>query len=130
MSRIAIPDYRKKQRIITIDKTPAKDLIAYGDCCVEGSRIFDALDFYQGANHTAGLEAIRKTAEASGDVMLFQQVMKAMGVPITADVWDAVGRQALSLGKYAFALHAFENSGNDSLREEVREIMRGNERVS
>jgi hypothetical protein len=130
MSRSTIPDYQKKQRVINVERSPAKDLIAYGDRCLETGRIFDALDFYQGAKHLPGLEKIKESAEASGDVMLFQQVMKAMGMTITADAWDAIGRKAMAQGKYTFSLHAFESSGNDALREEAGEIMRSNGQVS
>ena len=130
MSRIVIPDYQKKQRIINIDRTPAKDLVAYGDRCLEADRIFDALDFYQAAKHTPGLEKIRESAESSGDVMMFQQVMKALGVTITEDAWAGIGRRAVTLGKYAFGVYAFEKSGRDSLRDEAREIIKRDGQVS
>lgn len=127
MNRINIPDFQKKQRILYIDRRPAKELITYGDNYLATGRLFDAVDCYQRANHTSGLEKIREIAESAGDTMLFQQVMKALVRTIPEDEWDRIGQQALSLKKYAFSLYAFEKSGNESMRERVKEIIQTQE---
>jgi len=62
--------------------------------------------------------------------MLFQQVIKALGVTITEDAWADIGRRAMALGKSAFGAYAFEKSGHDSLRDEAREIMKSDGLVS
>jgi len=126
-----LPSYREKQRILYIDHRSERDLIAYGDAFLEAGKISDAVEFYQRANYTAGLEKIRDMAEQSGDVMLFQQVMKPLKQTVSDEAWNEIGKRALDLKKYAFALHAFENSNNITMVEEIKTTMisKGNEQL-
>ncbi len=118
-----LPDYREKQKILYIDRQSDKDLLTYGDSCLESGRISDAIDFYQKANHLQGLEKIREMAEAIGDTMAFQYVLKALKRNPTGDDWDRVGQRAFELKKYTFAFHAFQNSNNTVKIEEVKKMM-------
>jgi tetratricopeptide (TPR) repeat protein len=118
-----LPDYREKQKILYIDRQSDKDLLAYGDRCMESGRISDAIDFYQKANHLPGLEKIREMAEATGDTMSFQYVLKALKRNPTEDDWNRVGHRAFELKKYTFAFHAFQKSNNTVKIEEVKKMM-------
>ncbi len=122
-----LPSYREKQRILYIDHRSERDLVAYGDAFLEAGKIFDAVECYQRANYTAGLEKIRDMAKQSGDVMLFQQVMKPLKQTVSDDAWNEIGQRALDLKKYAFALHAFENSNNIMMIEQIKITMTSKE---
>jgi hypothetical protein len=126
-----LPSYREKQRILYIDHRSERDLIAYGDAFLDAGKISDAVEFYQRANYTSGLEKIRDMAEQSGDVMLFQQVMKPLKQTVSDEAWNEIGKRALDLKKYSFALHAFENSNNITMVEEIKTTMisKGNEQL-
>jgi len=117
-----LPDYREKQKILYIDARSADELTAYGDRYLAANRIFDALEFYQKAKHRPGLEKMRETAIATGDVMLFEQAAKALHGEDTTEEWPRIGRQALALGKHAFARHAFERTGDNAMLEEIKRI--------
>lgn len=127
-----LPSYREKQRILYIDHRSERDLIAYGDSFLEAGKISDAIEFYQKANYTAGLEKIRSMAEQSGDVMLFQQVLKPLKQHASDEAWNEIGRRALDSKNYAFALHAFENGHNITMVEQIRKIItsRENEQIA
>jgi hypothetical protein len=118
-----LPDYREKQKILYIDRQSEKDLLVYGDSYLESGRTSDAADFYQKANHLPGLGKIRDMAEATGDIMTFLYVLKALKRNPTEDDWNRVGQRALELKKYTFALHAFQKSENTVKVEEVRKMM-------
>jgi len=122
-----LPSYREKQRILYIDHRSERDLIAYGDAFLEAGKISDAIEFYQKANYTAGLEKIRDIAEESGDVMLFQQVLKPLKQTVSDDAWNEIGKRALDKKKYAFALHAFGNGNNITMVEQIKKIMMSQE---
>lgn len=128
MSR-KLPNYRDKQYTLYIKQYPDKDLIAYGDAFLEAGKISDAIDFYQKANYVQGLEKIKGIAELSGDVMLLQQVLKPLKQPIDEETWAAVGKRALELKKYFFALYAFEKSNNDSMVGRIKEIIKSEDAV-
>lgn len=122
-----LPNYQDKQRIIYIDTRSERDLIAYGDAFFEAGKMFDAIEYYQKANYTPGLEKIKGMAEQSGDVMLFQQVLKPLKQHVLDDTWNAIGGRAFELKKYSFALHAFEKSSNSTMAEQIKKIMMSKE---
>lgn len=127
MSKI-LPNYQEKQRILYIDHKSVRDLIAYGDVFLEAGKMFDAIEFYQRVNYSEGLEKIKGMAEHSGDVMLFQQVLKLLKQHVSDDTWNAIGTRAFDLKKYSFALHAFEKSNNSTMAEKIKKIMMTKER--
>jgi hypothetical protein len=127
MSKI-LPNYQEKQRILYIDHKSVRDLIAYGDAFLEAGKMFDAIEFYQRVNYSEGLEKIKGMAEHSGDVMLFQQVLKPLKQHVSDDTWNAIGTRAFDLKKYSFALHAFEKSNNSTMAEKIKKIMMTKER--
>jgi hypothetical protein len=127
MSKI-LPNYQEKQRILYIDHKSVRDLIAYGDAFLEAGKMFDAIEFYQRVNYSEGLEKIKDMAEHSGDVMLFQQVLKPLKQHVSDDTWNAIGTRAFDLKKYSFALHAFEKSNNSTMAEKIKKIMMTKER--
>ncbi len=117
----SLPNYREKQHILYIEKRSEHDLIAYGDALVAAGKISDAIEFYQKANYITGLEKIKELAEQSGDVMLFQQVLKPLKQTASDETWNMIGGRAYALNKYSFALHAFEKSNNIEMIERVNE---------
>jgi len=127
MSKI-LPNYQEKQRILYIDHKSVHDLIAYGDAFLEAGKMFDAIEFYQRVNYSEALEKIKGMAEHSGDVMLFQQVLKPLKQHVSDDTWNAIGTRAFDLKKYSFALHAFEKSNNSTMAEKIKKIMMTKER--
>jgi hypothetical protein len=127
MSKI-LPNYQEKQRILYIDHKSVRDLIAYGDAFLEAGKMFDAIEFYQRVNYSEGMEKIKGMAEHSGDVMLFQQVLKPLKQHVSDDTWNAIGTRAFDLKKYSFALHAFEKSNNSTMAEKIKKIMMTKER--
>ncbi len=117
----------EKQKILYRDNTSLTELIAYGDKYLEVGRISDAIDFYQKANHIKGLEKIKDMTVADGDVMEFQHALKALNKNASIEEWNRIGKQALELKKYTFAIHAFEKGENSSMAEKTKEtILEGN----
>lgn len=122
-----LPDYREKQRILYIDNRSQTELIAYGNAFLEAGKVSDALEFYAKANDMHGLEKIRDIAESSGDVMLFQSVLKALKKNPSEKDWNFIGEKAFALRKYTFALHAFEKGKNESMTNRIKGILKTQE---
>lgn len=125
MKKTTIPDYREKQHLLYAARASERDIIALGDRYREADRIADAFECYQRATHRAGLETIREWAEAAGDVMLYQQALKALNQAASPQDWDRIGQQALTLGKYGFSLYAFAKSENVAMIEKTRKLISG-----
>jgi len=125
-----IPDYREKQKLLYIDRTPPADLIRIGDAYYKAGRISDAVDFYEKAGYTQGLEKIREDAIRDGDTMAYQHVLRALRREASPEEWDRIGRRAFELRKWNFALYAFEKGGNTDLFNKTREIISGRDHHS
>jgi DNA-directed RNA polymerase beta' subunit len=118
-----LPDYKEKQKVLYIDATPAKTLISFGERYLKEDRVSDAIEFFQKAAYREGLEKILATAVENGDVMDFQQILKALGRDATHAEWEHMGQRALALQKYTFALQAFEESKNEKEIERVKKMI-------
>ena len=123
MSNLRLPDYRTKQKILYIDKNNENALQNYGDSFFEEGRLSDALDFYQKANYTVGLQKIKDLAFDNGDVMLWELAAKALKLELKPADWEAVGQKAIALKKYSFARHALEKANNEEMLNSLQKIM-------
>ena len=118
-----MPNYKEKQKVLYKDNAPPATLIAYGDKCLEGGRISDAIDLFQKANYIEGLEKIKDIGIIEGDVMGYQHTLNALDKKgASCEEWNRIGERALELKKYTFAIHAFEKSENVTMVEKVKEL--------
>jgi hypothetical protein len=120
-------DYHIKQKILYVDKTTPEILQNYGDLFFTEGNFSDALDFYQKAKFTEGLQKIKNAALENGDVMLFLRAAKALNLELTTADWESIGKAAMSLKKYLFARHALEKANNEELLSALSQIMQAEE---
>jgi hypothetical protein len=118
-----LPDYRLKQKILYIDNTSPDVLHDYGNLFLEDGCVSDALDFYQKANYSEGIEKIKDIALSTGDVMLFQRAAKALNIEIKQADWEIISQEAVSLKKYNFAKYALEKTDNQEGLNSILKIM-------
>jgi tetratricopeptide (TPR) repeat protein len=124
VKRPDIPDYRKKQALLYIQKSAAADLTVYGNLFLAAGRMADALEFFEAAADREGLEKLRTWAEREGDFMIYLNCGKALREEPTPDGWARIGRAALAKGKLRFAREAAVRSGDPALLEDVEQSLR------
>ena len=122
-----LPDYRLKQKILYVDHTGTETFKNYGDLFFSEGNFSDALDFYQKANFSEGLQKIKSAACESGDVMLFGLAAKALDIELKTTDWENIGRIALGFKKYLFARHALGKANNEELLNSLAKIMEAEE---
>lgn len=127
MSLRKLPDYRLKQKILYIDKTPAATLISYGDLYLEGGALSDALDFYTKASHQAGMQKIKDLALEKGDAFLFRGAAKSLNIELRDADWKDVARRAMDQKKYLFARQALENAHDAEALNALAAVMKAEE---
>jgi hypothetical protein len=123
MSKFSLPDYSSKQKILYVDKTNPDVLKNYGDMLLEEGMLSDALEFYQKANNSDGLQKIKDGALDRGDVMLFLQSAKALNIELTPADWEGIAQKAIELKKYSFAQQALKKANNDGMLNSLKKIM-------
>lgn len=124
MKKDKLPTYLEKQKLLYLKETPAEVLINIGNQLFEQGHYMDALDFYRKCHNNEGLERIRQVAMEQGDFFLFQKFIETHGEGPPPAAWEKLGGQAISLGKYLFALNAFEKANNDIMTKKVRELIK------
>jgi len=127
LSSRKLPDYRLKQKILYIDKTPAGALISYGDLYLEDGALSDALDFYTKASHQAGMQKIKDLALEQGDAFLFRGAAKSLNIELRNTDWEEIARRAIDQKKYLFARHALENAHNAEALNALAAAMKAEE---
>ena len=90
---------------------------------MEEGWLSDALEFYQKAAHYTSLTKIKDMALSNGDVMLFQQAAKVLGMEIKPADRESIAEKAVELKKYFFAKHALQKANNEEKLKTLREIM-------
>ncbi len=123
MAKAKLPDYKEKQKILYRDNTSPSALADYGDKYLDAERISDAIDFYQKANHIEGLKKIKELAIEDGDVFEFQHILNALNTDASGEEWNTIGKKALELKKYTFAIHAFEKGGNKTMVDKIKGLL-------
>ena len=124
VKRPDIPDYRKKQALLYIQKSATADLTVYGNRFLAAGRMADALEFFEAAADREGLEKLRTWAEGEGDFMIYLNCGKALREEPTPDGWARIGRAALAKGKLRFAWEAATRSGETALLEDIEHRLR------
>ncbi|MRR16297.1 MAG: hypothetical protein EG826_07555 [Deltaproteobacteria bacterium] len=127
MSLRKLPDYRLKQKILYIDKTPAATLISYGDLYMEDGALSDALDFYTKASHRTGMQKIKDLALEKGDAFLFRGAAKSLNIELRDADWKDLGRRAMDQKKYLFARQALENAHDAEALNALAAVMKAEE---
>jgi tetratricopeptide (TPR) repeat protein len=124
-----LPDYRLKQKLLYVDIPDAEALRNYGDLFSAEGNYSDALDFYQKALFTEGLQKIKDEALNSGDVMLFLRAAKMLNLELRPAEWQNIGQRAIDLKKYSFAKHALEKASNEDLLDSLKKIVEAEEQL-
>lgn len=102
-----LPHCLKKRRLLNDQELSPTLCRDYGNKFLNLGWHEDALEFLLRGNDSQGLEKIKAHAVETGDAYLLARLGKH-----APEVWQRLGQQARSLGKYAFARKAFELAGD------------------
>lgn len=95
----------EKQKIL-YGKLPQAELEAWGDFYLEQGRIYDALDFYEKAQASARIRALRERAVKDGNQFLFQRTLVLLADEATASEVDLLTSRASTSGRETYARRA------------------------
>lgn len=123
MPKEALPDYKSKQQLLYAKNARPAELEAMGKRFLQAGWLYDAIDFFQRAQSSAGLEMVREAALHDGDVFLLRRVLKASGQEGTDQLWQQAGEEARRRGKLEFALEAFRLAGDRKAMDEIYQML-------
>jgi len=127
MAKSDLPDLKHKQKLLYTEDTQPADLIAQGQRYRDAGWLNDAIDFWQRAGHSEGLQQIQMTAVEQGDAFLFNRCLRALDEEAPGSAWQELADRALQLGKLQFAREGYRMSGDRKAMERIEQQMQPTE---
>lgn len=118
-----LPGCLKKRRLLNDSELKRELCREYGEKFLADGWWEDALEFFQKAGDSQGLEKIKKHCLATGDAYLLSR----LGVGQDQKTWRQLAEQALDLGKLRFARRAYELAGDPDKAAMVEGLIAGAE---
>ena len=103
-----LPACLKKRRLLNEKELRPELCREYGEKFLAQDWWEDALEFFQRAGDSQGLEKIKEHCLKTGDAYLLGR----LGVSQDAKTWRQLAEQALDLGKLRFARRAYQLAGD------------------
>jgi hypothetical protein len=118
-----LPGCLKKRRLLNEPELKPELCREYGEKFLAQGWWEDALEFFQKAGDSQGLEKIKNHCLATGDAYLLGR----LGVGQDPQTWRQLAEQALDLGKLRFARRAYELAGDPDKAAMVGGLIAGAE---
>jgi hypothetical protein len=118
-----LPGCLKKRRLLNEPALKSELCREYGEKFLALGWWEDALEFFQKAGDSQGLEVIKNHCLETGDAYLLGR----LGVGQDPQTWRQLAEQALDLGKLRFARRAYELAGDPDKAAMVEGLIAGAE---
>jgi tetratricopeptide (TPR) repeat protein len=113
MAKRELPTLLEKRTKLYGDaELPPEHLIRRGDAYFQAEQHTAAIAFYSKAKHRPGLEKAKALALESGNAFLLMEIARAHPDMVSNEEWIALGRRAEELGKFQYAITAYEASAH------------------
>lgn len=107
-----IPDYRQRQKILYIDKTPLQELGMFADMLLAERRYSEAFDYLERMGDTNRLRSFLEEAKQRGDFFNFERTARKLNFDVKPAVWEELGRRAEQNGFVKYAVEAYMRASN------------------
>lgn len=107
-------EYKTRRDLLYKDNAPAEQISRYAASCIEEGHLSDAVDLFEKAADTEGLEQLKKHAVEEGDFFIFNRVLKILGQSGGIEDYKQLADNAARLGKAIYAEQARRAAGMES----------------
>ena len=119
MARRRLPTLERRT-LLHAPGTPKARLLQWAEALLEEGSLYEALDFFERARDTAGLERVRDAAIAEGNAHLLAWIQRNSLCETSPVQWLQTGENAAKSGKFLYAVRAFEKANQPARAAEVR----------
>ena len=114
----------KKRNYLNTHVFERKECIKYGELYQKQGFLSDAIDFFAKAEAKERLEGLLPQVMSEGDVFLLTKIYQALKRKPSASDWEKIGEIAFKLGKWQFALKAFQAAENEEKIREMEQLLK------
>ena len=119
----AIVSCLKKRDLIQEETTSRETLIKFGQEYLNQGRWLEALEFFERAPDSVGLQTLKKKGIEEGDPFLYKQACKFLKESLDPAEWKLTGEKALSQGRWHQALTAFKALADETKIQELEQLI-------
>lgn len=118
-----LPDMKQKQKLLYAQDISSDVLVKHGTAFFEEGWLSDAMDFFEKAEHTEGIESVKRVAVEEGDAFLFKRCLDLLGIEEASSQWCELADRALTLGKLQFAREGYRKCGDRKAMEKIDKMI-------
>ncbi len=111
----------KKRELLNKNGVEPQTLIAYGSSFFDLELYNDAIDFFEKAEYSEGIDKIKAYAIGEGDLFLYKRCCKALKSEEKKEELLQLAENAKSAGKLSFASQAYEEIGEKEKSAALRQ---------
>ena len=124
MAKITLLPCLKKRDYLNAQVFDRKECIKYGELYQKEGFLSDAIDFFAKAEAEEKLKALLPQVISEGDVFLFTKIYRELKETPSQTAWREIGEAAFKLGKWQFALKAFQALDDKDKVAEIESLLR------
>jgi len=124
VAKITLLSCLKKRDYLNARVFDREECVKYGELYQREGFFSDAIDFFAKAEAKEKLKALLPQIIEEGDVFLFTKIYRLLKEDPPQTAWQEIGEIAFKLGKWQFALRAFQVLGDKDKVAEIETLLK------
>jgi len=114
-------DMLEKQRLLYSEDVPSERRVKIAELLIQQGKYCEAVEYLEQAKDEGKIKEVMEKAVEEGDYFLLAYVEKVSGLKVEAERWNRLGVMAEKLGKYSYALKAYQAANNTQSYNRLQE---------
>ena len=120
-------DLAEKQKLLYSKDISAERRVKIAELLIQQGKYCEALEYLEQAKEESKIRELMEKAVEEGDYFSLAYAEKVSGLKVEADRWNRLGAEAEQLGKYSYALKAYQAANNTEKYNRLKEKLSSSE---
>jgi hypothetical protein len=112
-------DYKEKQKILYIQKTPPDEVLRIANRLLDQDRFSEAYDYIERAGDEKRIEEFMYKALERGDFFNFDRAARRLDIEVEPDLWAQLADNAAAADMFVYAVEAYRRAGRRQKADDV-----------
>ena len=120
-------DLAEKQKLLYSKDISTERRVKIAELLIQEGKYCEALEYLEQAKDEAKIREVMEKAVEQGDYFTLAYAEKVSGLKVEAAMWNRLGEKAENLGKYSYALKAYQAANNTENYNRLKEKLPSSE---
>ena len=111
----------EKQRLLYSKDISPERRVKIAELLIQQGKYCEAVEYLEQAKDESKIREVMEKAVEEGDYFLLAYAEKISGLKVEAEQWNQLGIAAEKLGKYSYALKAYQTANNTGNYNKLKE---------